>query len=773
MLAIFAVSCGGSKDKHITRGEEFLHKRKFQEAAMEFRAAVDIDRDSAAAHWGLARAFENLGQFNDALEELRRATELAPENLEAKTKLGNYYLLMQPPLTAETEKLLEEIFARDANFIEGHVLKASLLAAEGKPEKEVVDVLNQAIAIDPTRTESYLSLARFYMRVNKAKEAETTLQKAVAVNPGRALGYIEYGRFLGFAARANEAEAQFKKATEVDPKDYDAREALAEFYVGQKQFDKAEAAYKELVQVQENSPEARTELANFYVQVGRRDEAVAIFNQILTETPEYVRARYRLGEIYLDQKETAKVTEQIDALLKINDKDSQALLLRARLNLQNNRADDAVRDLEEILKKQPSHRDALFFMTEARLALGQTDQARAFIGDLEKYHPNYLKTRLLKVQAAFADGNADAAYRLANDLYETSKGIVADAGTMAQEIAELRVRALSARGLAGLQLGKLAEAKADLQEVLNSSPKSAGAMVNLAKAFVAEKNPAEALKLYENALAADARNFDALSGVIDLMNRQKQFDRSHARLDDALVKNADRKDLAAALHYLKADTFLAEKNPEAAEAELQKSMDADENYMPAYSSYAALLIARNQTDEAIEQYKKAIEKKPSATLYTLLGMLEEARGNVADAEKDYRKALDIAPETPIAANNLAWLIADGGQGNLDEALRLAQGAVNRHSNVAGYYDTLGWVFFKKGLYSPAVEQLKKAVALDESDAKRTGMKPNPSYRLRLGTALASAGDKSSARREVETSLANEQSLSPKEAQEARTLLASL
>lgn len=772
-LLVLLVSCGQSKDKHIARGEEFLQKRKFQEALMEFRAAADIDRDSAAAHWGLARAHENLEQFSEALEELRRTSALAPDNLEARTKLGNYYLLIQPPMISETETLLQEIFAKNANYIEGHILKASLFAAQNKPEKEVLDVLDEAIALDPNRTESYVSKARFFMKHDKAAEAEAAIQKGISVNPNAAVGHVEMGRFLVFANRASEAESAFKKGAEVEPANYDAREAIAEYYIGQKQYDKAEIAYKDLVQIQENSPESRIELANFYANIGRKPEAVAVFEQILTEQPEYVRARYRLGEIYLEQKDAAKVLEQIEALLKINDKDSEALLLSARLSLQENKAEEAVKDLEEILKKLPSHRAALFSMTEARLALGQTDQARAFIGDLEKYHPNYLRTRLLKIQMAFSESDAASAFRLANDLYETSKGIIADAGTMTREIAEIRIRALSARGLANLQLGKLTEAKADLQEVLNNSPKSAGAMVNLAKVFTAEKNPAEALKLYENALVADEKNFDALTGIIGVLNSQKQFAQAHAKLDEFLAKNAGRNDILAALHYLKADTFIAEKNKDAAEAELKRAMERDENYLPAYSAYASLLIAKNQTDAAIEQYKLAVQKKPSAALFTLIGMLEEARENLPEAEKNYRRALDIAPDAPIAANNLAWLIADRGQGNLDEALRLAQAAVNKNSTVAGYYDTLGWVYFKKGLYSPAVEHLKKAVSLDEADAKRTGAPTNAAYRLRLGTALASSGDKLSARREVETSLANEQSLSQKEAQEAKSLLASL
>lgn len=740
---------------------------------MEFRAAAEIDRDSAAAHWGLARAYENLGQFSETIEELRKTSELAPDNLAAKVKLANYYLLIAPPMITEAEQILNEILAKDANFIEGHILKASILAAQNKSEKEVLDVINYAISLNPNRTETYISLARYFMKQEKAKEAEEAIQKGISVNPSAAIGYLEYGRFLEYANRSNESEAQYRKAVEVEPKNIEAFETLADYYTAQKQYDKAEQTYQQLVQIQENSPEARVSLAEFYARINRTDDAVRILNEILTETPEYVRARYRLSEIYLERKDFAKVNEQVEALLQINDKDTEALMLRSRLRLQENKAEDAVKDLEEILKKQPSHREALYIMTQARLALGQTDQARAFIGDLERFHPNYLKARLLKIQAAFADGDAGGAYRLSNELYETAKATISDGAAMKQEINELRVRALSARGLASLELGKIAEAKADLQEVQKSSPNSSSALVNLAKVFAIEKNYDESLSLYERALTLDGKNFDALSGAVNVLNRQQKFAGSHTKINTAMQTNAGQNDILASLHYLQADTYLAEKNIDSAEAELKKAIELDENYLPAYSAYASILVARNQADAAIEQYKKAVERKPSATMFTLIGMLEEARENFVEAEKNYRKALELAPNSPIPANNLAWIIADKGQGNLDEALTLAQAVVNKDSNVAGYYDTLGWVYFKKGLYSPAVEQLKKAVILDEAEAKRTGNPANASYRLRLGTALASSGDKTSARREVETSLKNEQALSQKEIQNARSLLAML
>lgn len=771
-LSIFLTACGHSTATFLAKGEEYLQKRKFHDAMMQFRSAAESDKDSAKAHWGLARAYESLGQFNEVLDELRKTVEIDDTNLEAKAKLGNYFLLVQPPMIAETTKLRDAILAADPKFIEGHILSASILAAQGKPDTDVVNAVNRAINLNPRRIESYISLERLYTTREKAPEAEAALRKGIDANPASVLGYTEYGRFLTYANRDPEAEAQFHKAIEIDPASIEAREATAEFYVTSRQFEKAEASYKDLVQIQENSPESRLELAEFYSTSDRKDEAIAVLNQILADAPEYVLARYRLGQMYLDRKDASKVYEQLDALFKINDNDTEALMLRSRAKIQENKAEDAAKDLEEILKKQPSNRDALFLMAQARLALGQNDQALAFIADLDRYHATYLKTGLLKIQAAFAAGEPQNALKLSNELIDKANAALPNANTSPQAIQDLRLRACSSRGLAYLDLGKLAEAKADLQEIVRLSPRSSSAMVNLAKVFTAERNREGALDLYEKALAADGQNFDAVSGIVTTSIQLNQTAKAHAKVDALAGANEGRADVLAALHYLKSTIFTTEKNLPAAEKELLTAIDLDGNYLPAYSAYASLLAMQNRTDEAVAQYKKVIEKKPAAQVYTMLGILEDGRGNTAEAENDYRKALDIAPETPIAANNLAWLIVDN-QGNLDEALRLATAAVSKNQTVAGFYDTLGWVYLKKGLASPAVEQLKKAVALEEANAQKNGTAPNPGYRMRLGLALAKAGDKTAARREVESSLRKRGELSQREVTEAKSALSAL
>ncbi len=127
----------------------------------------------------------------------------------------------------------------------------------------------------------------------------------------------------------------------------------------------------------------------------------------------------------------------------------------------------------------------------------------------------------------------------------------------------------------------------------------------------------------------------------------------------------------------------------------------------------------------------------------------------------------------IAANNLAWLYAANGKGNLDEAVRLAQGVVQKNPNIPGFVDTLGWVYYKKGLYGAAVEQLQKAVALDDRAAKGGAASPAPNYHFHLGMALKAKGDKEAARRELEQAMRLGERAPFAEAAEARSALANL
>ncbi|HZG51997.1 MAG TPA: hypothetical protein VEZ40_07670, partial [Pyrinomonadaceae bacterium] len=115
--AFATVACSNpekAKAEHLERGEAYLTEKKFQEASLEFRNAVQIDDKLAQAHWGLARAYEGMEQFTQAFEELRRTVALDANNLDARVRLGNYYVLgyqqtKDEKLRDEAHRLVEEV----------------------------------------------------------------------------------------------------------------------------------------------------------------------------------------------------------------------------------------------------------------------------------------------------------------------------------------------------------------------------------------------------------------------------------------------------------------------------------------------------------------------------------------------------------------------------------------------------------------------------------------------------------------------------------------
>src|SRR5881227_112075 len=202
-----------AKAQHVARGQALLKDKKFQEAALEFRSALQIDDKLADAHWGLANTYEGLQRYQEAFEEMKQTAELDANNLDVRVKLGNYYLMVGKQSAAavsEAEHLAKEVLQKDPNHIEGHILMGSVLFAQGhKPE--AFAELNRAVEIDPKRVESYLSLARFYAQTKEFANAEATYQRVIAISSASALAYYEYGKFLVQTGRSDAAEAEFQK----------------------------------------------------------------------------------------------------------------------------------------------------------------------------------------------------------------------------------------------------------------------------------------------------------------------------------------------------------------------------------------------------------------------------------------------------------------------------------------------------------------------------------------------------------------------------------
>lgn len=140
-------------------------------------------------------------------------------------------------------------------------------------------------------------------------------------------------------------------------------------------------------------------------------------------------------------------------------------------------------------------------------------------------------------------------------------------------------------------------------------------------------------------------------------------------------------------------------------------------------------------------YDRAIALLPAevqpqhAQLFFLRGSAHELSGNFAQAEADLRRAVELAPNSPIYLNYLGYSL-------LDRRLMLAEarGFIARAYKLApengAIIDSMGWAEYVTGNYAEAVRLLEMARAAEPAD---------PTVADHLGDALWQAGRRFEAR----------------------------
>ena len=90
------------------------------------------------------------------------------------------------------------------------------------------------------------------------------------------------------------------------------------------------------------------------------------------------------------------------------------------------------------------------------------------------------------------------------------------------------------------------------------------------------------------------------------------------------------------------------------------------------------------------------------------------QGLLPKAEAIYRKILSVQPDHADALNFIGYTYAEQGK-NLDEAFDMIQKALKLKPGSGYIIDSLGWVYFQKGLYDEALTSLEKASTMIPDD----------------------------------------------------------
>lgn len=726
------------KQKYLESGKRYSADGKYREAGIQFANAVKIDKNFAEAHYELAQTYSHLGQYGAAYAELMRTVSLQPTNYNARVDLGN--LLIAGGKIDDAQKQADAVLAGQPNNPDAYAMLGAIALKHGQKD-EALKELQKALALDPNRALFHEDLAILQSGdPAMAPSVEDQLKKAAELDPKSLNAKALLMSFYAKSGRWQDAEKAGWAAVATDPKNLGARENLARIILKEGDQPRAEQVLRQTSKDLADDPQGVRVLADYYLGSGQVDKAKAEFATLAATYPKNLSVQKGYIRVLLEAKDFATAQKVVDELMKKNGKDPEVAGLNGIVLLNDGKANDAVNALLDATKNFPKDAFLQYWLGKAAQAKGDNDLAEKSFRQAADLSPARLdaEEELARIAARSGDMNL---------LSDTADKTIAAAPRFPNGYVW--------RAAVEMNRNTPDKAEADLKTAMSVAPQNPLAYLELGKIRFSQKHYPEGVTLLQQALQYDPNSVEAARLLVSYDLVQKQPAQALALLNAQIEKSPKNSGFYDLLTILQ----IQNKNLDQAAATAQKAVQVNPNDVEAVTLFAQVQMQRGQVAAAISAWQQYSDAHPNdAGVYAMLGTLEEARGDTNKAEALYKKSLQIQPEQPVAANNLAYRMLENGE-DADEALTLAQTARRVRPNSPDTADTLAWAYYHKGTYSFARDLLEDAIKTNPNNA---------AMQYHLGMVYSKLSDKSDAEMHLKKAV----SLAPDSstAKDARTAL---
>lgn len=225
--------------------------------------------------------FSIRGEFKDALNYFKEATEKSPNDTVAWYGLGSCYDGLDQP-------------------------------------EEALEAFKQVIRIDPKNAVSYFNLARYYRKLGRYEKAIEAYYQAIEADPDHAPSYFDLGVIYGELEEFKNSEKAFKQVLRINPD-----HAPTHFYIGLiynniGNYDAAVTSYKKALKIEPDSAPILYNLGIAYGGLGDSKAEIEAFKQAIRVNPDFAPTHYNMGLIYLNHSDKAAALEEYKILKELN-----------------------------------------------------------------------------------------------------------------------------------------------------------------------------------------------------------------------------------------------------------------------------------------------------------------------------------------------------------------------------------------------------------------------------------------------------------------------
>ncbi len=741
-------ACGRDAGHYLARGNEFYEAKNFADASLQYRKAIQKDPNLGEAYYRLGRSELEQRKAEEALQALTRATQLAPDLLEAKTHLANLALAIYAGSPQSREAAYgivaaqaDALLTKDPKSVDGLRLRGQLAMLDHNPGA-AVEYLRQANEIQPGQRDTVLSYVQALIQAGKVEEGEKLGRELIAKEPAFGAMYDVMYRYYAAANRLQDAEEILTLRVANNPKDAVALLQLAGHHSRRKDTVRMNAALDRILASPADFPDGRMQVGDFYAGTLRDwDQALRLYEEgARADAAKKADYQRKIAGVQAARGDREAAIGTLEQAVAAQPDDRQSRILLGDLLARSQTPEDLRKAAENY--KAAAGADAV--AAELQFKLGRTytalrdfDSARKHLQAAAQAGPAYVLPRLLLAGIAIRERKPAEALSHAEQ---------------ALRIEPENPRAAFLHAIALTQSSRFDEARKGLAALEKRFPRSNDVKMQLALLAMAEKKYSEAEALLSKLSADDPR---AAAALAETYVAQQQTERALELLRKEAAESPD----SVIVHRLLARTLAQAGRYDDSIKEYEALIARDPQSAALIMQLGDVYRLKRDVPRAKEQYRKAQSAAPKSPLpHLFLAMADEHEGNLTEAVQGYRRVLAMQPDNPLAMNNLAFVLAQSG-GSLDEALDLARRAAERYPEQDNIQDTLGWVYLKKGMNDSALQIFTRLTARNPD----SGM-----FHYHLGAAHWAKGDAASAKTAIDTALAK--GLSPDDERQARELL---
>ena len=678
----------------LSAGKKDLDNRNYANAILRFRLASRLAPKDAEPHFYLGLAYWAAGDLGQAGPELKAAILLNPNHVQAQIKLSELAVrFSEGGALLEAQRQVQQLLTQAPNDPNAWYTLAMAEWRLGKPE-DALDHLRQALKNAPKHLESSTAMAMLQLERQDPAGAEKTMQVAASRAPQSVETWVAMGRFYLALGKAGEAETHLRRAIGMDPRNGPALMALGEAQIAMGDRQQAERTFARLSSLPDKQYKAAH--AVFLVQERRYDAAIPELRLLAGKEPGDAALRGYLVAAYMGTGRLADAEKLLVAAVARDSGDLEAAQQYSQFLLRNSRIREAENSVASV----------------ARLHSGLA-QAHVLLADVyEAKHAARSQQREFIEALRLNAGLLAARIRLARSLLSTrdpsSALAVVDQAPGAQKNApSLQVE----RNWALLALRRFPELRQRLDAALAVSPTPELRLQDGLLKYQLGLPEAAAIS-FRQALQQDPEEVRALSTLARIYVEQKKPDEATAMVLEAAARFPN----SPQLQVFAGGWMAAAGRLEQARKAFRLAKAADPQYVAADLGTARVAMMERKWDEARRILNPLCSGETAGAAHMLLANIAELAGPAADAVEHYRKVIEIEPGSAVALNNLAYLLADNPK-RLDEGIEYANRAMVLAPS-PGLHDTLGWLYYRKGLYRTAIQHLEQAVAAEGSARRR-------------------------------------------------------